>query len=78
MNQQLDKAKSTAMEFIKQQKEAINKWVSQRIQSAVMHALEKSRPAIKNGLKDPDMCQFVKKWVDDLVDYVWPSITEEV
>ena len=40
--------------------------------------MESARPKVKKALKDPDMCQCVKNWVDDIVDTVWPDIMEEV
>ena len=36
------------------------------------------RTKVKDGAKDPDMCNCVKNLIDDLIDDIWPEIMEEV
>lgn len=64
-------------ELIMQSKDAINKWIRIKVEQQVIKALEKSQPIVKSSLKDPDMCNCVKRTVDNLVDDVWPDIVEE-
>ena len=56
----------------------INIWIAAKIEHAVMQAMENARPKVKAAIKDPDMCQFIKNWIDDIVDVIWPEIMEEV
>ncbi len=44
----------------------------------VVKSLEKAKPLVKDGAKDPDMCNCVKNTVDDMVDEIWPDIVDEV
>ncbi|CAD8101076.1 unnamed protein product [Paramecium primaurelia] len=64
--------------MLKQYTHQINVWARSKVQSSVIIVIEKFRPTIKEGLKDPDMCQCVKNLVDDTVDATWPEIVDEV
>lgn len=63
--------------FLKQ-KEKINLWLRKKIERMVMQLFSRLKPKIKVALKDPDMCECVKKSVDELVDELWPDIEEEM
>lgn len=62
---------------ILQYKVQINTWIAKKVEDTVINTLEKARPVVKTKLKDEDMCQCVKNWVDDMVDSAWPNIVEE-
>lgn len=67
------------IEIIAKQKEKINRYIILRVQEIILQfILKKTRPIIKKQLKDPDMCDFVKRIVDDLVDEIYPEIIEEI
>ncbi|CAD8209339.1 unnamed protein product [Paramecium pentaurelia] len=64
--------------MLKQYTHQINVWARSKVLSSVIIVIEKFRPTVKEGLKDPDMCQCVKNLVDDTVDATWPEIVDEV
>ncbi len=44
----------------------------------IINTLEKARPVIKEKIKDPEMFQFVKDFIDDFIDSRWPDLIDEV
>lgn len=44
----------------------------------ILEFVDKARPKVKQAVKDPDMCQFVKDAVDVVVDSSWEVLTDEI
>jgi hypothetical protein len=67
------------IQVIKTQKEKINKYISLKIQEIILNFVHKTvRPYLKKCLKDPDMCTFIKKFIDDFIEEIYPEIEEEI
>jgi hypothetical protein len=64
--------------LISEEKERINLWLRLKIQSMILEFVDKARPKVKQAVKDPDMCQFVKDAVDVVVDSSWEVLTDEI
>lgn len=75
--QKLDDLKDDVRLGVLAYKQQINIWIAHKVEESVMNVLEKARPVVKTKLKDEDMCDCVKSWVDDIVDSAWPVVMEE-
>ena len=70
---------SSAKALLRTVKDEINKWVRGQIEKNVRGLMRKHAPVfLKKKLKDPAMCDCVKKTVDDIVDAIWPEIETEI
>lgn len=77
--QELKNLDKKFFEVLAAQREKINKYLRLKIQEIIMKfLLDKTRPLLKKKLKDPAMCDFVKKTIDDLIDEIYPEILEEL
>ena len=76
--EEFKKLDSKFLNIINLQKEKINKFIRFKIQEIIIKLMERLRPYIKRKLKDPDMCDFVKRFVDDIVDEIYPELIEEL
>ena len=66
-------------QIMKTQKEKINRYISLKIQEIILSFVRKTvRPYIKKHMKDPDMCNFVKKFMDDFIEEIYPEFEEEI
>lgn len=43
-----------------------------KFQDYLMRYIEKQKPVVINKFKDPDMCECVKRAVDNIGEEVWP------
>ena len=54
----------------------MNHWLRTKIKMAILNQVKKGRDPAKESIKDPDMCNCVKNWCDELVDFSWPIVEE--
>ena len=59
-------------------KEKLNEWLKQKMEIIILKIVDKMKPHLLNQMIDPCMCEFVKNFIRDIYEELWPDIRDQI